>query len=721
MRYLLLIAFLHCFTKINFSQTTQDASIQINAIINTSDNSIKLIWPLNSFATQYSLYRKAVSETNWGNAIAILGANENAYTDVNIVQGELYEYKVSVEGSTPAFGYILSGSEVSYEEERGKLILLVDNTMTESLVQEIKILVADLEGDGYEVIRHDVSRNESVVNVKQIILNEYNADPTNVKSVFLLGHIPVPYSGFIVPDGHPEHKGAWPADVYYADMDGIWTDNQVNSTTAADIRNRNIPGDGKFDQSIIPSNLELEIGRVDFSDMPAFIATETELLRSYLVKNHAFKLKVYSPEKRALIDDNFGYFSGEAFAASAWRSFSSLVGNENIVEGVFASELTNGNYLWAYGCGSGSYNAAAGIGTTEQFAGSELNVTFSMLFGSYFGDWDNSNNFMRSILAQGKTLSCAWSGRPFWNFHPMAIGKSLGFCTKLTQNNLSTYDYGYGPQFVHIALMGDPSLRNDVLAPISEFTATLTSNVCELNWTESVDTVRGYNVYKKKLPNGVFEKLTPSLITETNFVDSCVTESGEYAYMVRGVKLINTAAGSYYNSSIGISDTILQAEDYSLVANATFEYNGNSIQFINNSNNATSYLWTFSNQLSNEEVSPIITFNESSFSATLIATNACMTDTFFIEGEFPVGISNSAQQNITVFPNPAKNQFSVVNSNPINNLETIEIFDVMGKQVKSIQVNSNKTDILIEELKTGVYLLKFIYFNTSNYSRLVVN
>ncbi len=721
MRYLLLIAFLHCFTKINFSQTTQDASIQINAIINTSDNSIKLIWPLNSFATQYSLYRKAVSETNWGNAIAILGANENAYTDANILQGELYEYKISVEGSTPAFGYILSGSEVSYEEERGKLILLVDNTMTESLVQEIKILVADLEGDGYEVIRHDVSRNESVVNVKQIILNEYNADPTNVNSVFLLGHIPVPYSGFIVPDGHPEHKGAWPADVYYADMDGAWTDNQVNSTSAADLRNRNIPGDGKFDQSIIPSNLELEIGRVDFSDMPAFIATETELLRSYLVKNHAFKLKAYSPEKRALIDDNFGYFSGEAFAASAWRSFSSLVGNENIVEGEFTSELTNGNYLWAYGCGSGSYNGAAGIGTTEQFAGSELNVTFSMLFGSYFGDWDNSNNFMRSILAQGRTLSCAWSGRPFWNFHPMAIGKSLGYSTKLTQNNLSTYDYGYGSQFVHIALMGDPTLRNDVLAPISELTATLTSNVCELNWTESVDTVRGYNVYKKKLPNGVFEKLTPSLITETNFVDSCVTESGEYAYMVRGVKLINTAAGSYYNSSIGISDTILQEEDYNLVANATFEYSGNSIQFINNSNNATSYLWTFSNQLTNEEVSPIITFNESSFSATLIAINACMKDTFFIEGEFPVGISNSTLQNITVFPNPAKNQFSVVNSNPINNFETIEIFDVMGKQVKSIQVNSNKTDILIEDLTTGVYLLKFIYFDSSNYSRLVVN
>ena len=69
-------------------------------------------------------------------------------------------------------------------------------------------------------------------------------------SLFLLGHVPVPYSGNINPDGHPDHQGAWPADGYYADMDGTWTDISVNNTVATGTRNDNVPGDGKFDQSI---------------------------------------------------------------------------------------------------------------------------------------------------------------------------------------------------------------------------------------------------------------------------------------------------------------------------------------------------------------------------------------------------------------------------------------------------------------------------------------
>ena len=36
----------------------------------------------------------------------------------------------------------------------------------------------------------------------------------------------------------PEHQGAWPADAYYGDMDGKWTDNTLSSLIAADPRNR---------------------------------------------------------------------------------------------------------------------------------------------------------------------------------------------------------------------------------------------------------------------------------------------------------------------------------------------------------------------------------------------------------------------------------------------------------------------------------------------------
>jgi len=721
MKQVLLLVFLLIFINKIHSQTTLDACILLNAQANTTNNSIELNWPLNNFATQYSLFRKGITTLSWGNAIAVLGANENYYTDFNIEQGVLYEYRVSSAGTVPAFGYILAGSTIPFEESRGTLLLLVDSAFSESLIQEIRILTADIEGDGYDVKRFDVSRNASVVNVKQLIVDQYNASPSQVKTVLLLGHIPVPYSGNINPDGHPEHRGAWPADVYYGEMNGTWTDNSINTTTAAFERNRNISGDGKFDQSNLPSSMELEIGRVDFFDLPSFLASETELMRSYLVKNHAYKMKTYSPIKQALIEDNFGYFSGEAFAASAWRNFSSLVGNSEISSGDFTGDLSTNTYLWAYGCGSGSYNAAAGIATTAQLAGSELNATFSMLFGSYFGDWDNSNNFMRSILAQGKTLSCVWAGRPQWAFHPMSIGKNLGFCTKLTQNNIFTYDPGFGAQSIHIALMGDPTLRNDVLAPITDLNAELTLNVCTLNWSASADTVRGYNVYRKELPNGTFERLNLALITETTYTDSCVSSIGEFAYMVRGVKLITTAAGSYYNSSIGISDTINQEQDFNLVAAATFEYAGNSIQFINSSSNANRYFWTFSNQLTSEELSPIITFGESTFSATLIALNPCTSDTLFIEGEFPVGINKASKEQLLIYPNPAQKIITVELSNSTDFIHRIEMFDVSGRLVKNMQINSTKAEVIIDDLSKGLYLLKCSINNSSSISRILIN
>ena len=47
-----------------------------------------------------------------------------------------------------------------------------------------------------------------------------------------------------------------------------------------------------------------------------------------------------------------------------------------------------------------------------------------MFFGSYFGDWDSQNDFLRAALATTNyTLTSAWVGRPYWFFHHMALGK----------------------------------------------------------------------------------------------------------------------------------------------------------------------------------------------------------------------------------------------------------------------------------------------------------
>ncbi len=95
-------------------------------------------------------------------------------------------------------------------------------------------------------------------------------------TALLFGNIPVPYSGNINPDGHDDHKGAWPTDYYYGEFDaGAWTDNLVNNDTASRVANRNIPGDGKFDQSQTPTPPELVVSRVDFSNLNNWPVSQT--------------------------------------------------------------------------------------------------------------------------------------------------------------------------------------------------------------------------------------------------------------------------------------------------------------------------------------------------------------------------------------------------------------------------------------------------------------
>ncbi|MBI3192044.1 MAG: fibronectin type III domain-containing protein, partial [Pedosphaera parvula] len=134
------------------------------------------------------------------------------------------------------------------------------------------------------MIRHDVPVSMSVPNVRALVQADYNAAPDRVKALYIIGHVPVPYAGALSPDGHPEHHGAWSCDGYYGEMNGTWTDNTVNATGAMDARNHNVPGDGKFDQSDFPSSVELQVGRVDFANMPAFQSSELELVRAYLSK-----------------------------------------------------------------------------------------------------------------------------------------------------------------------------------------------------------------------------------------------------------------------------------------------------------------------------------------------------------------------------------------------------------------------------------------------------
>jgi fibronectin type 3 domain-containing protein len=537
----------------------QELAVQLSATVQATPPTINLTWKSDPQATGYLVYRKLVGGPSWGGMLANLTANDTTYTDNTVSVGVSYEYRIIKSGTSVAgYGYINSGIELPAVENQGRMILVIDDNFTSSLSSEITQLVADLESDSWRVTQINVSATDAPSAVKTQIINAYNSDPTNTKGLLLLGHVPVPYSGDINPDAHPDHLGAWPADVYYADIDGSWTDNTVNNTVANSARNHNVPSDGKFDQSVLPSDVELEVGRVDFNDLPAFTETEEDLLRAYLDKLHLYKIGTTVAQDRGLYDQgNFASFA-EGFAQNGTKNFVPMFGIDQVVEADYLSTLTTDSYMWSYGCGAGSYTSASGVANTNDFAANDIQSIFTMLFGSYFGDWDVQNNLLRAALGSGDCLSSAWAGRPNWQFHHMAMGENIGFSALKTQNNGGEYAVSTLPYFdrwVHITLMGDPSLRMHYPQPPTNLTVSNNNNVADLTWTPSPDiSIIGYHIYRRLASDNTWTKLTTAPVTGTTYSDNTISNGDQYYYMVRAVELKTTASGTYYNQSLGSID-----------------------------------------------------------------------------------------------------------------------------------------------------------------------
>ena len=539
------------------AQNTQDYAVEITAATQSAPAQIALSWrPIPNVNTYY-LFRKTKTAASWGNAIATISAPAAGYTDSSVVKDSAYEYKVQGNASNfAAYGYIYAGINLPPVHNKGTVILLIDSAFTDSCSAELYRLMQDYSGDGWQVVRHDVPRTLKDSVIRELIKRDYMRY-ANVKAVQIVGHVAVPYSGYLGPDGHPDHYGAWPADVYYANMSDTWTDATVNTGTSVYPANINVPGDGKWDQSFQTIPNELQVARFDFYNMPAFSKTEVQLMRSYLNKDHLYKMDSLSMNHRALVSDYFGPFGGEAFAASGWRNFSPLVNRDSVTAtGSLITDMSgSSSYQWAYGCGGGYFNSAYGIGSTDDYATHNVNGIFMMLFGSYFGDWNAQNDFLRAPLcADVPALTNAWAGRPHWFFHHMALGENIGYDTRISQNNSSIYMPTYGSS-VHIALMGDLTLRTDYINPPRNVIASSALRTgAAISWTASADTaVTGYYVYRSDSLFGNYRLISEKLAS-TSYTDSFGVDGIKY-YMVRATRQEVTPSGTYNNLSVGVTDS----------------------------------------------------------------------------------------------------------------------------------------------------------------------
>jgi hypothetical protein len=466
--------------------------------------------------------------------------NSISFTDTNIAN-VTYEYEIQQLIRTNAltggdvngyrdFQYPWTAYRAPLQDSRGNVCLLVESGVAASLTSELTRLNLDLVGAGYKVYRHDIAADEvgsgtwktNVTGIKSLIQTDYNSDG-NPWFVFIVGHVPVPYSGLnLSPGSHTDNKGAHATDLYYADLDGTFTD-AGSETSAPATFTQNVPGDGKFDNDTIPSAPEVRIGRVDLghSNFSAFSNTEVQRLRQYLDRDHQWRHKQFTVRNKAMI--YYGPNPGlqvDAKPLEGHDLMAGYFGNTTSVDlgsWLPLSHDTNNTYLFALEMGEGAIDRSIQLGTSANFNATNLYAVFTSSYGSYYGSWDsmNTNAFLKSILANGGYPLTTSYRENYVNIGSSAMDEPISYEEFAEQSQFALVGSGKEytwyirviggsgvtslvnfPTKMFESLFGDPTLLAHQVEPVSNLAVNASGADNVVTWSAPVSEtgVQGYHV-----------------------------------------------------------------------------------------------------------------------------------------------------------------------------------------------------------------------------------
>jgi hypothetical protein len=616
---------------VRFEEPREDEVVKVTAAVTAGTTpEVELKWsvPKHQLDSVFDIYRMPSGGTSWIQVdMDLTVPNPNPtpgsmdWTDNTVTADTVYEYRVvrrepgSLSGQVDGEGVVFAAVERELVENRGTVLLVIDDTLTGPLAFELARLKQDLAGDGWQwreiLVTPDPVDNDSgnaVDAVKTQITIEYTLHP-DINTVFLIGDIPVPYSGYDNPDGHGARS--LPADAYYGDVVSpaeSWKDvKSIPSPMGESAKSvNNNPDDKRFDQNVVPDDgddkpLELAVGRIDLSNMPQFGGDfgttaplsghdlQVALLKRYFDKDHAYRQGRFDDVQMQLATLN----SSKNLQAvkSRWYNFVPIVGEENIVVRDWLTTMDDRSQAVLFadatksavddedeGWGPKSITVADGLATaaddaanrnfdplrpetskdigifTPNIAEGGTYSVFNTWQASYSVNWEKEDNIMLSLLANdGYGLTASWRGSEsvsIHSLHSFATGEPIG----TAHYDQAVRASGVDPIPVWQSLMGDPTLRMHVVQPPTDVVVSETNGNVSIAWTNSTDDgsagFQGYHVYHATSHNGPFTR-----ITGANPVPGgqSVTHDGSptHVYMVRAVRQETTFSGAYTNASQG--------------------------------------------------------------------------------------------------------------------------------------------------------------------------
>ena len=512
----------------------------------------------------YNLTVSALDTSDIGRAV-VISAGGSGYSDNDTVT-----IKGNASGLTAIGSLIVSGGAVTGVSA----VLPGTFTAGESLT-----ITPTLGGTGLTATAGSSTSYHLLI--RSAVQALYAAYPQQLKNISIVGKVPVCRSGIndgAGSDGHG-NECSYATDAFYAEMNAVvgtnWTDTQDN-TSSPPLGDYNQAGDGQYDQQHIyevdPAGVQLGFGRIDLS---LSIQTEIEAERTYFGKLHRYKIADPSFLPGRYVCDRLTYANERE---ADLQALPGIVGMSNIefitttnLPTVSADQDADQLYTTQNGPFLFYFKGSGGPGP-----GVNGKAVFWTGMQSHWGYWYQSNlvssgsNDMELRLAENSfTLDFTWN---IWGlryiYHRMGMGLDAGDMLKTSINNQNVgsnagpYNYKFNNTsngdysgVLYMAQMGDPALRLFMFAPPTSLSVVSTAGQPVLTWTASTDpTVTGYHVYRATYLNAPFTRLTTSPIATTTYTDTTATP-GNYVYMVRAVRLESTGGGSFYNASLGTTQS----------------------------------------------------------------------------------------------------------------------------------------------------------------------
>jgi hypothetical protein len=289
---------------------------------------------------------------------------------------------------------------------------------------------------------------------------------------------------------------------------------------------------------------------------PAVGHSETELIQRYLSKTRRYRRKEITLVDRCTVTAAENDEVYTPITVNAIRMSSRLSGIE--AEKLRSDDFfvsPQKTYLWGFQNGFGYYDWITDNTNYRHYSTnlvhpqSEPKAGFYGLGASFFGDWNHTtNNLLRALLC---TANYGYASMYFletdWQLQPLALGDPIGSSFQYMLNRVPSAN-GHS---VYLAILGDPTLRMQVLAPPKNLQAQVQQNTINLSWEPSPEYGIRYLVYRSANGTaGPFARLTWTPITTSVFSDAS-SPPGPKLYRVRAIKIISTGSGSFTNLSQG--------------------------------------------------------------------------------------------------------------------------------------------------------------------------